>query len=87
MKPRKAGKDKSLKTRASRDGFSFFTEEKRCRYLEGIVHIDFRDHELLKKFMTEQGKIMPSRITGTSAKQQRQLKQAIHQARILGLVR
>ncbi|MCG2681214.1 MAG: 30S ribosomal protein S18 [Kiritimatiellae bacterium] len=55
--------------------------------MEGIVHIDFKDHELLKKFMTEQGKIMPSRITGTSAKQQRQLKQAIHRARIMGLVR
>lgn len=87
MKPRKSSRGKLSKPRVNRDGFGFFTEEKRCRYLEGIVHIDFKDHELLKKFMTEQGKIMPSRITGTSAKQQRQLKQAIHQARILGLVR
>jgi small subunit ribosomal protein S18 len=88
VKPRKSSKDKLGKKRENRDaGFGFFTEEKRSRYLEGILHIDFKDHELLKKFMTEQGKIMPSRITGTSAKQQRQLKQAIHQARILGLVR
>jgi small subunit ribosomal protein S18 len=89
VKPRKpTGKGKFAKTRASRDreGFGFFTEEKRSRYLEGIERIDFKDHELLKKFMTEQGKIMPRRITGTSAKQQRQLKQAIHRARILGLV-
>ena len=90
MKPRKKmGKDKLSKTKTNRDrdGFGFFAEEKRSRYLEGIVRIDFKDPELLKKFMTEQGKIMPRRITGTSAKQQRQLKQAIHQARILGLVR
>jgi len=87
VKPRKSGKGKLTKPRPNRESFGFFTEEKRCRYLEGITHIDFKDHELLKKFMTEQGKIMPSRITGTSAKQQRQLKQAIHRARILGLVR
>lgn len=91
MKPRKkVGKDKLSKTKNNRDrdsGFGFFTEEKRSRYLEGIVRVDFKDHELLKKFMTEQGKIMPRRITGTSSKQQRQLKQAIHQARVLGLVR
>lgn len=91
MKPRKkSGKDKASKSKAKRDrdsGFGSFMEEKRSRYLEGIVRIDFKDHELLKKFMTEQGKIMPRRITGASAKQQRQLTQAIRQARILGLVR
>lgn len=92
MKPRKKSKaDKFSKTKSrrdrDRDGFGFFTEEKRSRYLEGILRIDFKDHELLKKFMTEQGKIMPRRITGASSKQQRQLKQAIHQARTLGLVR
>lgn len=87
MKPRKPGKEKTTKLRSNRDGFGFFTEEKRARYLEGITHIDFKDHELLKKFMTEQGKIMPRRISGTSAKQQRELKRAIHQARTLGLVR
>lgn len=90
MKPRKkTGKDKFAKNRNNRDrdGFGFFAEEKRSRYLKGIVRIDFKDHELLKKFMTEQGKIMPRRITGASARQQRQLKQAIHRARVLGLVR
>ncbi len=91
MKPRKKdGKGKAGKGKSNRDrdsGFGFFAEEKRSRYLEGIERIDFKDHELLKKFMTEQGKIMPRRISGASAKQQRQLKQAIHQARVLGLVR
>ena len=46
-----------------------------------------RAKELLKKFMTEHGKIMPSRITGTTTKQQRQLKNAIRRARIMGFVR
>lgn len=62
-------------------------DEKRSRYLAGVDRIDFKDSELLKKFMTEQGKIMPRRTTGTSSKQQRQLKHAIRHARTLGLVR
>lgn len=62
-------------------------EEKRSRYLDGITHIDPKDYELLKKFMTEQGKILPRRITGANAKQQRQLKDAIKRARIMGLLR
>ncbi|HMP73200.1 MAG TPA: 30S ribosomal protein S18 [Kiritimatiellia bacterium] len=56
------------------------------KYLEGVEVIDYKDGELLKKFMTEQGKITPQRILGTSAKQQRQLKRAIRRARVLGLV-
>ncbi len=87
MKPRKSGKGSAMKPRHKRETFGFLAEEKRCRHLAGITHIDFKDHELLKKFMTEQGKIMPRRITGASAQQQRQLKKAIHQARTLGLVR
>jgi small subunit ribosomal protein S18 len=60
---------------------------KGCKYLEGIEHIDYKDHELLRKFMTERGKIMPRRLTGTTAKQQRQIKRAIRRARIMGLLR
>ncbi len=78
---------KTSRKRASRDSFGFFSEEKRCRYLEGIRRIDYKDAELLKKFMTEHGKIMPSRITGTTTQQQRQLTRAIRRARIMGLVR
>ncbi len=77
---------KSSKTRSPREGFGF-VEDKRARYLSGVDHIDYKDHELLKKFMTEHGKIMPRRITGTSSKQQRQLKHAIRISRIVGLVR
>ncbi len=76
---------KGGKKKAPRETFDF-GDERRSRYLAG-TSIDFKNGELLKKFMTEQGKIMPRRITGTTAKQQRQLKRAISQARILGLVR
>lgn len=78
---------KTMHKRAPRESFGFFSEEKRCRYLEGIHRIDHKDAELLKKFMTEHGKIMPSRITGTTTRQQRQLKNAIRRARVMGLVR
>ncbi|HMO05274.1 MAG TPA: 30S ribosomal protein S18 [Kiritimatiellia bacterium] len=56
------------------------------KYLEGVTAIDYKDSELLKKFMTERGKITPQRITGTSAKQQRQIKRAIRRARVMGLL-
>ncbi len=63
------------------------TGRRRSRYPEGVKAIDFRDYETLKKFMTEQGKIMPSRITGTTPKMQRRLARAIRRARVMGLVR
>lgn len=57
-----------------------------CPYLEGVQEIDYKDHELLRKFMTEQGKILPRRTTGANAKQQRQITRAIRKARVLGLL-
>jgi len=84
---KKSKKTKTDRKREPRESFGFFSEEKRCRYLEGIHRIDHKDAELLKKFMTEHGKIMPSRITGTTTKQQRQLKNAIRRARVMGFVR
>lgn len=56
------------------------------KYLEGVTEINYKDSELLKKFMTERGKITPQRITGTSAKQQRQIKRAIRRSRVMGLL-
>lgn len=56
------------------------------KYLEGVTEIDYKDSELLRKFMTERGKITPQRITGTSAKQQREIKRAIRRARVMGLL-
>lgn len=75
------------KNRKYADALPFFTEEKRSRFLEGIPNIDFKDSELLKKFTTEQGKILPRRICGTSSKQQRQIRRAIRRARVMGLMR
>lgn len=48
--------------------------------------IDYKDVDLLRKFVTERGKILPRRITGLTAKQQRQLTKSIKQARILALL-
>ncbi|MCF7848586.1 MAG: 30S ribosomal protein S18 [Kiritimatiellales bacterium] len=56
-------------------------------HLKGVVEIDYKDAELLKKFMTERGKILPRRYTGATAKQQRQIKGAVRRARVMGLLR
>ena len=55
--------------------------------LKGLKIFDYKDAELLKKFMTDRGKILPGRLTGANAQQQRRLKKAIRSARIMGLVR
>jgi len=60
--------------------------KKGAKYLEGVTVIDYKDSELLRKFMTERGKITPRRILGTNAKQQRQIKAAIRRARVMGLL-
>lgn len=51
-----------------------------------IKKIDYKDTDLLKKFISERGKILPRRVTGTSAKYQRQLTRAIKRARIMALL-
>ena len=51
-----------------------------------ITHIDYKDVELLKKFISERGKILPRRVTGTSAKYQRRLTVAIKRARHMALL-
>lgn len=65
----------------------FFRRKKYCRFTaEGITEIDYKDLNLLKGYVTETGKIVPSRITGTKAKYQRQLAKAIKRARYLALL-
>ncbi len=54
--------------------------------LEGVESIDYKDAELLRRFMTERGKIMPRRTTYASAKQQRQIRRAIRRARVMGML-
>lgn len=51
-----------------------------------ITYIDYKEVDLLKKFVSERGKILPRRVTGTSAKYQRQLTTAIKRARHIGLL-
>lgn len=61
--------------------------KKGCRFSgEDSTVIDYKDLDLLSEYITETGKIIPSRITGTSAKYQRQLTSAIKQARFLALL-
>lgn len=65
----------------------YFKRRKFCRFSsEGIEEIDYKDTALLKNYITENGKIVPSRITGTRAKYQRQLSTAIKRARFLALL-
>ena len=65
----------------------FYRRRKYCRFTaEGISEVDYKDVELLKAFITETGKIVPARITGTKAKYQRQLANAIKKARYLSLL-
>jgi len=59
---------------------------RRTRYLKADDVVDYRDYELLRKFMTERGKIMPRRFTGATAKQQRHIRLAIRRARVMGLL-
>jgi small subunit ribosomal protein S18 len=60
---------------------------KYCRFSgENALTIDYKDIPLLKEYITESGKIVPSRITGTSAKYQRKLAEAIKIARYLALL-
>ena len=65
----------------------FFRRRKFCRFTaEGVKEIDFKDLNTLKAYISETGKIVPSRITGTKAKYQRQLAVAIKRARHLALL-
>ena len=65
----------------------FFRRRKFCRFTaENVVEIDYKDLDTLKGYVTETGKIVPSRITGTKAKYQRQLSSCIKRARFLALL-
>ena len=58
-----------------------------CRFCESKeIYIDYKDEKRLIRFISEQGKVIPKRITGTCAKHQRQLVQAIKRARHLALL-
>ena len=65
----------------------FFRRRKFCRFTaEGVTEIDYKDLDTLKQYVSETGKIVPSRITDTKAKYQRQLATAVKRARYLALL-
>ena len=65
----------------------FFRRKKFCRFTaEGVKQIDYKDLNVLRQYITETGKIVPSRITGTKARYQRQLADAVKRARFLALL-
>ncbi|MEE9581237.1 MAG: 30S ribosomal protein S18 [Nitrosomonadaceae bacterium] len=81
---RKDSKDKEKDKNANRP---LFKRRKFCRFTaEGIKMVDYKDIEILKDFINENGKIIPARITGTKARFQRQLGVAVERARFLALL-
>jgi small subunit ribosomal protein S18 len=65
----------------------YFRRKKFCRFTaDGVDQIDYKDLGMLKAYVSETGKIVPSRITGTKARYQRQLATAIKRARYLALL-
>jgi small subunit ribosomal protein S18 len=80
----KNGKNDKDKKRGSKN---LFRRKKFCRFTaEKVVQIDYKNIDVLKDFINENGKIMPARITGTKAHYQRQLSDAIKRARYLALL-
>ena len=66
---------------------AFQSRRKFCYFKEnGITDINYKDVKLLKRFITDQGKIMPRRVTGTSSKMHRKLVRAIKRARNIALL-
>ena len=62
-------------------------QKKYCRFKKyGIRYIDYKDADFLKKFLNEQGKLLPRRITGNSLKYQRKVAQAVKKARHMALL-
>jgi small subunit ribosomal protein S18 len=75
------------KKKGARKGSGLFKRRKFCRFTaEKVEFVDYKDVDVLKEFITENGKIMPARLTGTKAGYQRQLSDAIKRARFLALM-
>jgi small subunit ribosomal protein S18 len=87
-RPSGRGKGKGKDKAKRRDrGNNLFKRKKFCRFTaEKVKQIDYKDIDVLKDFIQENGKLMPARITGTKARYQRQLSTAIKRARFLALL-
>jgi len=78
---------KRTEKRKPRKKRTFVLRKKKCRFCsDKTLQIHYMDQQLLKRFTTERGKIMPSRISGTCAWHQRKLTNAIKRARNIGLL-
>ena len=92
MPPRRGFKGKGKKGKFGKDKKdkgqrALFRRRKFCRFTaEGIKEVDYKDVEILKDFINENGRIIPARITGTKTHFQRQLSVAIKRARFLALM-
>jgi small subunit ribosomal protein S18 len=87
FRPKSKSKDKRDKKKDDRGFRPLFKRRKFCRFTaEKVKEIDYKDIEVLKDFVNENGKIIPARITGTKAHYQRQLSTAIKRARFLALI-
>ena len=81
------GKGRNIKKDDKKGARQLFKRRKFCRFTaEKIEWIDYKDIEILKDFINENGRIIPARITGTKAGYQRQLSTAIKRARYLALL-
>jgi small subunit ribosomal protein S18 len=66
---------------------TFYRRRKVCKFcVDGIEYIDYKDTNLLKQYVPERAKVLPKRISGTSARHQRMLAKAIKRARYLALI-
>jgi small subunit ribosomal protein S18 len=79
------GDDRSGRSQKGGGNKAFF-KKKVCRFCIQKLKIDYKDPDTLRRFITERGKILPRRITGTCAKHQRALALAIKQARNIALL-
>jgi small subunit ribosomal protein S18 len=80
------GRDGDDRGRGGRGGKFLYNKKKVCRFCTQKLKIDYKEPDTLRRFVTERGKILPRRITGTCAKHQRELAEAIKRARILALL-
>ena len=72
--------------RAARSKGKTYFRKKVCRFCANKTKIDYKDADALRRYMTERGKILPRRITGTCAKHQREVAKAIKRARSISLL-
>jgi small subunit ribosomal protein S18 len=83
--PRRSGNsEKKGRKRSKKD--EEIVPKKRSRHLDGVENIDANNYELLGKFVTDHGKVIPARLTGATAKQQRQIKKGVRRSRNVGLI-